>query len=189
MKTLPAIFMIILFTSVMITGCKDDDKEEVSPFVGNFVINSAELAQELMVSTVEMGDVPLAVGTDITQAIQTALLSSVSCSSPDKSYVELRKDFSMYISCEGNNAMNAGTWEEVSSSELILNMNNAAIPSSPTGFALTVTNIVTSATGLTGTTSVPIPKAMIAGMIAPLTLSASAPEVSIMTFTLEFVKK
>jgi hypothetical protein len=97
----------------------------------------------------------------------------------------------LYLSCEGLTPLNAGTWEEVSATTLKLNMNSAAIPSSPTGFVLTVTDIVENASGLTGITSVPLPKAMIAGMIAPLqlTLSPSAPVVFIVKISIEFMKK
>jgi hypothetical protein len=95
----------------------------------------------------------------------------------------------MYMSCEGANALNAGTWEEVSATELKLNMNSAAIPSSPSGFVLNVTNIVQSNNTMTGKTSVPLPKEMVAGMIAPLTLAPSSPPVYLVTFTIEFVKK
>jgi hypothetical protein len=186
-KWLAAIFALV----VLIPNCKKDDGKDVSEFIGSYVISSAELAEALIVPTVEAGNVPVPVGTDITQLIQAALLSAVSCSSPDKSYVELREDFSLYLSCEGSNPLNAGTWEEVSATSLKLNMNSAAIPSSPTGFVLTVTDIVTDQAGITGKTSVPLPKAMIAGMIAPLqlTLSPTAPDIFIAKFSVEFIRK
>ncbi len=182
---------IILALVVLVAGCKESDEEEVSKFIGNFVISKAELTEALTVPTVEMGNIPVPVGTNITQAIQTALLSAVSCSSADKSYVELREDYSLYLSCEELNPLNAGTWEEISVTTLKLNMNSAAIPSSPTGFVLTVTDIVDITGGLAGKTSVPLPKAMIAGMIAPmqLTLSSSATEVFMVKISIEFMKK
>ena len=138
-----------------------------------------------------MGDVPVPVGTNITVAIQTALLSAVNCSSADKSYVELREDFSMYLSCEGANELNAGTWEEVSVTSVKLNLNSTAIPSSPTGFVLTVTSVVEISGGLTGLTSVPLPKEMISNLIAPLqlTLSPTAPDIFIAVFSIEFIRK
>ena len=68
----------------------------------------------------------------------------------------------MYMSCEFQNELNAGTWEEIDATTLKLNMNSTAIPSSPTGFVLTVTDIVKNATGLRGKTGVPIPKELIA---------------------------
>ncbi|MBG0858777.1 MAG: hypothetical protein IQL11_04680, partial [Bacteroidales bacterium] len=90
MKTLRFKPLAILLTFlVMMTGCNKDDKE-VSKFVGNFVISSAVLDEALTVPTNEQGNVSIPAGTNITVAIQTALLSAVSCSSPDKSYVELR---------------------------------------------------------------------------------------------------
>ena len=102
------------------------------------------VAESFNVPITGLGDIPVPVGTPITAAIQTALLSAVSCSSADKTYVEIREDFSLYMSCEGANPLNAGTWSEVSSSELLLNLNSTAVPSAPTGIALTVTDVVKS---------------------------------------------
>ena len=189
MKTLNfKLLAIILAMFVLIPCCKDDEKE-VSKYIGDFVISKAALVEALIVPTVEMGNVPIPLGTDITQSIQTALLSAVNCSSPDKSYVELREDNSMYLSCEGLTPLNAGTWEEVSPTSLKLNMNSTAVP--PIGFDLTVTNIVEEASKLTGITSVPLTKAMIAGMLASmqLTLSPTAPDVFILKISIEFMEK
>ncbi len=183
-------FLSVLVASVIFfAGCKDNTEEEVSPFIGNFVISKATLAEGFSIPTNELGTISITAGTDITEPIQTALLSAVNCSSADKSWVELRKDNSMYMSCEGANALNAGTWEEVSATELKLNMNSAAIPSSPTGFVLNVTNIVQSGNTMSGKTSVPLPKEMVAAMIAPMSLASSAPAMFMITFTLEFEKK
>jgi len=190
MKTLNFKWLaIILAFFVLITDCKKDEKE-ISKFVGDFVISNAELAEALTVPTVEMGNIPITVGTDITLAIQTALLDEVDCSSPDKSYVELREDFSLYLSCEGLNSLNAGTWEEVSATSLKLNLNSTAVP--PNGFVLTVTDIVEDASGLTGVASnVPLLKEMIAGILAnlQLTLDPSAPDFFTVKISIEFMKK
>ena len=176
------VFMIAMFA--LITNCKDKDKTGISEFAGNYTISNAEMTEGLTVSTVESGDVIIPVGTDITELIREALLSAVSCSAPDTSWVELRDDYSMYLSCEGSNPLNAGTWEEVSSTSLKLNLNSSAIP--PYGFALTVTDLVKNASGITGVTSVPLPKSMVAEMVSPLTISASAPALFIVKFSLEF---
>jgi hypothetical protein len=191
MKILKFKFIAILLASVaLFSSCKDDSVEAVSEFVGNFTISHAAVAETFNLSTSTGLQIPVPVGTDITQAIQTALLSSVSCSSAGNSWVELRKDKSMYISCQGSNALNAGTWEEVDKTTLKLNMNSAAIPSSPSGYVLTVTNVVTSATGLSGKTSVPMPKEMFAaGMQAFGMTIASTPAVYLVSFSLDFVKK
>lgn len=191
MKNLKFKFLFVLIASVVFfAGCKDDPEEEVSPYVGNFVISHAEVATTFNLSTTAGVPIPVAAGTDITTAIQTALLSSVNCSSADKSWVELREDKSIFMSCEGANAFNAGTWEEVSDTELKLNMNSAAIPSSATGFVLNVTDIVKSATGWTGTTSVPMPKEMFAAGLAQYGMTiADNPAIYLVTFSLDFVKK
>lgn len=185
-------FLMILVSSMaMITGCGDDSEEQVSLFVGNFVISSAKIvAPSFNLSTTTGAQIPVPVGTDITTAIQASLLSSVNCSSADKSWIELRKDKSIYMSCQGANAINAGTWEEVDSKTLKLNMNSTAIPSSPSGFVLTVTDIVQGTTGWTGKTSVPMPKEMFAAALQQYGMTiAASPTTYMVPFSLDFVKK
>lgn len=179
--------MLTLF--VFVTGCKKD-KEEPSIFIGDFVISNAELTEAITIPIVEVpGNISVPVGTDVTLAIQTALLSAVSCSSADKSYVELREDNSMYLSCEGLNPLSAGTWEEVSATSVKLNMNATAIP--PIGFVLLVTDVVKDADGITGIANIPLTKVMIAGIIAPmqLTVSPTAPEIFMVKISIEFIEK
>ena len=189
MKVIKINVLAILFaTFAVFTGCKDKNKEEVSPYVGNYTITSASLAEAISLTT-NVGPISVPVGTDITIQIQTALLSSLNCASAGYAYVELRKDFSIYMSCAGQNEFNAGTWEEVDATTLTLNMNSTAIPSSPSGFVLTVSDIVKSATGMSGKTSVPLPKEMIAAMLPGLTLDPSTPAVINAVFTIDFEKK
>jgi len=187
-----SLFATIVIATFLFSGCNGDDPAEVSPFVGNYVINKATLAEALSIPVVPFNGqsaIVIPIGYDITAPIQTSLLSQVTCSSATKSWVELREDKTIFMSCEGANQLNAGTWEEISATELKLNMNSAAIPSSPTGFVLSVTNIIQSNGTMTGKTTVPLPKEMVAGMVAPLTLAASATPVFMVTFTLEFLKK
>jgi hypothetical protein len=191
MKSLKINFLLALMVSVaLVSGCKDDSEDNVSGYVGNYVISNAELAEALSVPTTTFGTIPVPAGTNITLMIQTSLLSAVNCTSADKSYVELRKDNSMYMSCEFQNELNAGTWEEVDATTLKLNMNSAAIPTSPTGFVLTVTDIVKNSTGLRGKTSVPIPKTLVAAMLpSGVTLDPAAPAIFTAVFFIDFVKK
>jgi hypothetical protein len=189
MKTMNFKLLAILLISLgFITGCGGDE-EAVSEFAGDYVITEATLSEALIVPVTGVGNVTLPANTPITQVIQTALLGSVSCSSADKTYIEIREDFSLYLSCEGANPLNAGTWTEVSATELLLNLNSTAVPSSPTGIALAVTEVLKSGTTLTGKTSVPIPKAFVAGIIAPLTLDASAPAFFVVKFSLKLTQK
>lgn len=192
MKLLKLSFFAALILSLgLFTGCGDDDTVEVSPFVGNFVISSAKVVEPSFKLVTNTGlQIPVPVDQDITPAIQAALLSSVNCASADKSWIELRKDQSIYMSCEGTNAINAGTWEEVDAKTLKLNMNSTAIPSSPTGFVLTVTDVVQGATGWTGKTSVPMPKEMFAATLAGFGMTiADVPAVYLVPFSMDFVKK
>jgi hypothetical protein len=183
---IPAILFAVF---AVLNGCKDNSDEKVSAFVGNFTINSAKLAEPLTLTTNEYGAFSVPVDYNITTQIQSSLLSAVSCESADNALVELRKDNSIYMSCAGQNSFNAGTWEEVNDTTLILNMNSTAIPTSPSGFALTVEGIKKTSTGMKGKTSVPLPKVMIAVMVAPLTLVAETPAVIPVVFTIDFVKK
>lgn len=190
MKILKSKVLVVLFASfALISGCKDDPVEVVSPLVGNYTITNATVAETFTLYTTTTGvTVPVQTGTDITTGIQNALLSSASCSSADKSWVELRKDNSMWMSCEGANAFVAGTWEEADATTLKLNMNSTAIP--PNGYALTVSNVVKTATGLTGKTTVPMPKEMFAEGLSSFGMTiADTPAVYMVSFTLAFTKK
>ena len=189
MKNLKFKVLAVLFASfALINGCKKDTTEVVSPFVGNYSITKAAVTEAFsLVTTMPGVAIPIPVGTPITQNIQTALLSSVSCSTADKSWVELRKDKSMYMSCEGSNAINAGTWQEVDATTLLLNMNSIAVK--PNGFALTVTNVVKTANGLTGKTSVPMPKEMFAAALPQGMTLAGTPALYIVAFSIDFTKK
>jgi hypothetical protein len=179
---------ILFATFAVFSGCSKKTDEQVNPYVGNYTITKASLAEAISLTT-NLGPISVPVGQDITTQIQTALLSSLNCASAGYAYVELRKDFSIYMSCAGQNEFNAGTWEQVDATTLTLNMNSTAIPSSPSGFVLTVSNIVKSATGMSGKTSVPLPKEMIAAMLSGLTLDPSTPAVINAVFTIEFEKK
>jgi hypothetical protein len=190
MKILQSKLLVFLtMVLALFAGCKDEDEGTVSEYIGNYVITSAEVAEAITIATVEMGIIQVPIGTDITAVIEAALLSAVSCSETTETYVELREDNSIYMTCEGDNELNAGTWVEVDATTLQLNLNSTAIPSSPIGFVLTVTDVALTETSLSGETSVPLPKEMIAAMISPLTLDPTTPVVISVVFAIEFEKK
>ena len=193
MKTMNLkLLAILLILLAFITNCGEDEKVG-SKFIGDYVITEALVAEAFSIPVTGLGNISVAVNTPITEAIQKALLSAVTCSSADKSYIELREDFSIFLSCEGANPLNAGTWSEVSATELLLNLNSTAVPSSPTGIALAVTEVVKSGTILTGNTTVPLPKAMVAAIITAinpaLTLDATAPDIFLVKISLKFTQK
>ena len=193
MKNLSLKYLLLLLCSVaLITSCSNDDDDENkqdSPFVGDYVIKEAKTSEAFTINTNELGEIPIPAGTNITSAIQEALLSQVNCSSADNSWIELRNDFSIYMSCAGANELSAGTWDEVSATELRLNINADAVPSSPVGFTLTVTNIAVAGSDMSGLTSVPLPADMVATMVAPLTLSEDNPAIFLVSFSLTFTKQ
>ena len=50
MKKMKSGFLLVLFASALfIAGCSKDTEEVVSPFVGNFVISKAVLAEALSI--------------------------------------------------------------------------------------------------------------------------------------------
>jgi hypothetical protein len=186
---------VLIVSLALFAGCNNDDEnEEVSPYVGSYAITKATLTKALTLTT-NFGPYTINTGTDITQVIQQALLSAITCT-PDKSLIELKDDYSMLMRCEGTtNQINAGTWEEVSATVLKLNMNSAAIPSSPTGFVLTVNNVSLNNKVLSGSTNVPIPKEMAAVIVtslssglASLDMAATAAVVPI-DFSIELTQK
>jgi len=187
MKTMNfRLLAILLILVVFISNCGKDEKVVIK-FAGDYVITEALVAETFSIPVTGFGDYPVTVNTPVTAAIQTALLSAVDCSSADKSYIELREDFSIFMSCEGANPLNAGTWTEVSATELMLNLNSTAVP--PMGIPLTVTEVVKSGTILTGNTTVPFPKAFIAAIIAPATLEDSALPIYYVKISLKFTQK
>jgi len=196
MKTSKLILLLMLSVSmVFLSGCKEDEEPEVSVFVGDYVIVSATLSQTLTLTTNEIGNIDVPVGTDLTVMIQGALLGAIQCD-PANAYIELHEDFSIYISCStSQDEINAGTWEEESETEIVLNLNSTAVPSSPTGVVLNVTDIVMAGSSLSGTTSVPVSKTMLALIVAAFTggnatLDMEAtPDVLPITFTIVLEKQ
>ncbi len=186
------LFLPLAAAVILISNCSKDSSTKVSPFVANYVFTESKttLPLDIPVSTVSVDSMTLTApaGTDITAAIQAALLGAINCQAVP-TYIELRSDHSIYYSCQGNNPVNAGTWEEVSSTELILNLNSTAVPSSPTGIQLTISSIVTTATSITGVTTVPLPKEMVALFLPTgMTLHPDAPAFFVVTFSIKFTK-
>ncbi len=199
MKRTNLFFLLSLFVSLIaFSSCDDEETTEASPYIGGYTIKSATLAESVSFNVIVdgMGEIPYALqpGEDITEMIQSSLLNSLPCNSADASLIELREDFSLYMSCTDKDfELNAGTWEEKENGTvLILNMNSAAIPASPSGFSLTVTNVVLENGVMSSHTSVPIPSESLAESIAAsglATLSENNPDTFVFTFDMEFLKK
>lgn len=191
-------FILLTFLSlalVFLSACDDDPEEEVSPYIGDYVITKASLVEPLILQTNEIGELVVPAGMIITPMIQDALLGSIDCE-PANSLIELREDFSLFLSCASSmEEIDGGTWEEQSSTVIVLNMNSTAIPSSPTGFVLTVTDVTLTGDLLTGTTVVPISEEMLIGVVtlmsqgqATLDQEATPPAVPI-TLAIELTKQ
>lgn len=195
MKTSKIFYLTMSFVSLMIlSACSDDPEEVVSTLVGDYTISKAVLTEAITLTTNEIGDIPIIAGTDITLMIQEALLGSIECT--EETLIELREDNSIYFSCSGTETeIDAGFWEEVSETVIKLNLNNTAIPNSPTGLPLTVNDVVIDDDGLSGETKVPLPRDMLAGIVAAMsggqaTLNMEeTPVVVPATFMIELTKQ
>jgi hypothetical protein len=189
--------MLVFFSVslVFLSSCSDDPEVEVSPYIGDYIITNATLSEDLVLQTLPIGPTTVPAGTDITTMITTALLGAIDCE-PANSLIELREDFSLYLSCTSSmEELDAGTWEEQSATVIVLNMNSTAIPSSPTGIVLTVTNVTLVNNLLSGETTVPISEQMLVGVVALLSggtleldQEATPPAVPI-TFTIVLTKQ
>lgn len=157
MKTSRFILLGMMSVSmVFLSACKDDQEDELSPYIGDYIITDATLSEPLTLQTNEIGPMTVPAGTDITLMIQSALLGSIQCD-PDRSIIQLLEDFSLFLSCTNTqDLVDAGTWEEQSETVIVLNLNSIAIPSSATGFVLTVSDVTLVDNVLSGATSVPI---------------------------------
>lgn len=196
MKTTKFILLTFLSISlVFLSSCDDDPDVDVSPYIGDYLITKAALTEPLILQTNEIGPMEVPVGTIITPMIQTALLGAVDCDA-ENTLIELREDFSLYLSCSTSmEELDGGTWEEQSSTVIVLNLNSTAVPSSPTGIVLTVTEVTLENNVLTGITTVPISEQMLAGIVtlmsqgaATLDEEATPPAVPI-TFSIELAKQ
>ncbi len=196
MKTSKIFYLTLSFVSLIIlSGCSDDPEEVVSQLIGDYVITKAVLTEPLTIVTNEIGPFEIPVDTDITQMIQQALLGAIECT-PEKSLIELREDNSIFLSCkDSDEELDAGTWEEVSESVIKLNLNSTAVPISPTGIVLTVNDVVIDGNVLSGITTVPLPREMLAAVVfamsnglATLNLEET-PEAVPATFMIELTKE
>jgi len=191
-------FLILAFLSVslvFLSSCKEDPEDEVSPYIGNYIITKATLSEPLTLQTNEFGTIEVPVGTDITPMIQGALLSSINCD-PDKSIIQLLEDFAIFLSCTNTQQeVDAGTWEEQSETVIVLNLNSIAVPSTPTGIVVTVSDIVFVNNVLKGETMVPITEDMLADIVQAFsqgsaTLDREATPDAVNTyFTIELTKQ
>lgn len=196
MKTTKFILLALLSTSlVFLSSCKDDPEDEGTSYVGNYSLLKTTISEPLTLTTNEIGDLVIPAGVDITLMMQEALLGAIDCE-PENSLIELRDDFSLYISCSTSmEEINGGTWEEQSETVILLNLNSTAVPSSPNGVLLTVTDVTLVGNLLTGETSIPVAKEMLAGIVAAMTQGQATldmeatPDAVPMTFTIELEKQ
>ncbi len=189
----------IIFASMMFTACGDDDNndEQKSAYIGSYTIKSAKLAEALPLEMVIGGKtmtVPIPVGQDFTDLISNSLLNVIPDCNAQSSLIELKEDFTMYLSCATSEwELNAGTWQEKDNgTTLVFNFNQNAIPSSPSGFQLTATDVKLENGIMSSTAVIPIPWAVLAVAMeksGQATLTENNPDPIMFKFDLEFEKK
>jgi hypothetical protein len=186
---------MISVSLVFLSSCKDDEEPEVDPFVGEYVITNATISEALSLSVNEQEEpLPIPAGIPITPMIQAALLGAIECEAQN-TFIELREDFSIYFSCTTSmEGFDAGTWEEQSETVLVLYLNSTAVP--PLGISLTVSDVSLVGNTLTGTSVVPVPEPMLAGIVAQYppagtwSLDTEAtPDYLPLSFTIELTKQ
>ena len=164
MKRIATVLLAVFTVSlIFIISCSKDNPENTDPLVGKYVISSAKLTQPAMFGQ----DTLLPEGTDLTLAINAALLSSATCSNPANTRLELKNNGQIWYDCEGENSgFQNGTWEVTSDrTSLSLALN---IPS-PTGTGtitanLTISDLQESASQVSGNTQIPLPASFFAAL-------------------------
>jgi len=196
-----SVFALLAIPVLFLSSCGDDNnEEEVSVYVGDYTIKSATLTDTIKMNIViTIGEseidstVTLPPGYDITEMIQTALLKSLPCESPESSLIQLKADQTIYMKCtDVDEGFSAGTWEEQQhGTVLILNLNATAIP--PVGYSMTFNDVELVNNIISAKTQVPIPRKTIdqiiqAGSGGMAKLGDDNPLVFIYKFEIEFQK-
>ena len=152
-RIIPASCGAIILALLTLYAC-NKSSVSIDPLVGKYVISSTTLANDFIYNK----DTLLPAGTDLTVAINAALLASASCSNPVDTRLELKNNGQIWYDCEGeNNNKQNGTWEiNAARTELTLTLNvpinsiNAAVP-------LKISNLQVSAIQVSGSTTIPLP--------------------------------
>jgi hypothetical protein len=168
-KNIPLFFILILISVFLsLDSCNKDNQEQIDPLVGKYIISSATLTQPL----VFQGDTVLASGTDMTLAINAALLSSASCTSAANTRLELKNNGQIWYDCEGENkSIQNGTWEINSArTELSLALNIPQGTSTVTA-QLKITGLSESKLKVSGSTTLPLPPEFFTAFGVDLTTS------------------
>jgi len=198
-----SLLFAVLLSVPFFTSCGDDENEK-SQYVGSYVITKATLVSPVEIPYV-VGDVEdtltIPPGIPFTEMIQNALLGVIEDCSEDASYLELKEDNSMYLTCGTTGwTLHAGIWkEEEDGTVIIMIFNQDAIPSAPGGFQLKTTNVELKNGIMSSTTEkIPFPKETGAKIIAGAVerghlpegavLAEDAPQIFWFSFDMEFKK-
>ncbi len=166
---------------IILSSCKKDKTGSVDPLVGKYIISSAVLSQDL----INEGDTILPAGTDLTVAINAALLSSASCSNAADTRLELKSNGQIWYDCEGeNSSIQNGTWE-INSDRTQMNLYlNIPYGTTEQTVDLLIKNLNESSTGVSGTTTIPLPPEFFAAVGLDLSQSGVAAFQTVMNITI-----
>ena len=150
---LPLSVIVLIISFIIIDSCNKDNQVKIDPLVGKYIISSAKLSGPLTFQ----GDTLLPSETDMTAAINAALLSSASCTNMTDTRLELKNNGQIWYLCEGENkGIQNGTWNvNDSRTELTLTLN-IPMDTSTVTVPLKITDISESQTKVSGTTTIPL---------------------------------
>ncbi|HLF33371.1 MAG TPA: hypothetical protein VI583_03980 [Cyclobacteriaceae bacterium] len=143
----------IISAMLVIQSCNNEDGP-TDPLVGKYIISAAVLMDPL----VFQGDTVLAANTDMTAAINAALLTSAGCDNLANTRLELKNNGQIWYVCSGEDTgFSNGTWEiNGDRTELSLALN---IPQGSTTVTalLKITDLDEGTLKVSGTTTIPLP--------------------------------
>jgi hypothetical protein len=115
------------------SACDNKEEETVDPLVGKYIISDASLASDL----IYQDNVVLPGGTDLTSAVNVALLGDAGCTNAANTRLELKNNGQIWYVCETEgNEMQNGTWqinELRTELTLALNIQGNVVPLNITG--------------------------------------------------------
>lgn len=153
-KTITFLTGAVLIILTLVISCNKDNSENLDPLVGKYIISSAKLTNDFNYND----STYLPAGTDITAAINAALLSASPCADSLNTRLELKNNGQIWYTCQGeDNGIQNGTWIiNTDRTELSLALNIPQGNSSVTA-NLKITNLKESALQVSGTTQILLP--------------------------------
>jgi hypothetical protein len=147
-----AIASTLLSAIVLLPSCNKED-EPKDPLVGKYIISSAVLSEPLT-----LGDTVLASETDLTIAINAALLSDAGCNDMANTRLELKDGGEIWYVCVGEGTgFSNGTWE-INADRTVLSLAlNITQGSASVTIPLNITELDEGIIKVSGNVQIPLP--------------------------------